>query len=79
MIRTNYQYEVLLNEYPIKYFDLPLKLNEEQLKIICQLEIKVLPHQAWAEVLLNENFIFKFPILNPEELNKYEIKVKFLQ
>jgi len=70
-----YSYTVLINHRVIYNFRLPFKLNEERIKEVCQLQIKSMPDK-WAKILLNDEPIYSFPIIN-EELDKFEMEVKF--
>jgi hypothetical protein len=71
-----YTYIVLINNEQVDHFRLPFKLNEEKIKAFCQVEIKPI-EDKWAHVFLNDCFIYKFPILNEEDVKKFQVEVKF--
>jgi hypothetical protein len=71
-----YSYDVFINQRPIYHFRLPFKLNEERIKEVCQLQIKTMPGK-WAKLILNDECIYSFPISNEEDIDKFEMEVKF--
>ncbi|MDR1819411.1 MAG: hypothetical protein LBR15_04095 [Methanobrevibacter sp.] len=68
-------YEVLINDCFVYYFKLPFKLNEEQIKVACPIEIK-LKYPLWANVWLNNECIYSFPILEHTDLTQFKTEVR---
>jgi hypothetical protein len=68
-------YVVLLNDHPVYYFKMPFKFNEARLQQVCLTEIK-LKDPLWANVWLNDECIYSFPILENTDLSKFTVEVK---
>jgi len=74
---SRYTYEILINDSNVDYFALPFELDEERIRVVCQTEIRKNPeYEGWAQLFLNNSPVYRFPIVNEEDLTKYKVEVK---
>jgi hypothetical protein len=72
---SSYTYVVYINGNIVNHFRLPFRLTEKRIEEVCRIQIIPMDRQ-WAQVLLNDELIYSFPIVNENQIKFYDVKIE---
>lgn len=74
----SYAYIVLINGRSVYHFKLPFRLTEQRIREVCHVEIIPMDKQ-WAQVLLNDEFIYHFPVVDEDQIKFFDAEVQLME